>query len=158
MKDQANADTGPRRIRPPESIDEVAEILVERGPFDSKQKLLMFAASLGVRDGERKPFEKTSTEIRWEIFQRNGDDSFIQALAVREAGGLAAFDDPGFDRGISAFEEYANFGLQFLKKKVVERPIETLDSLIALINVKEVPGDRNELEQLSTRELEVLGL
>jgi len=135
--------------------------LVDDGPFGSKQKALMFAAALGVYLGNREPLSDTDVAIRWDIFERNGDHTFIHALAVAETGGLDALsNDADTDDAITIFEEYANAGLKHLENRVLNSPGDTMDELIQLV----VSAGRNdgrsskELEGLSSDNLDILGL
>jgi dnd system-associated protein 4 len=148
-----------RRVRPPKLTDKVAERLVDGGPFESKQKLLMFAAALGKERGERTSFDSTSEGIRWEIFQRNRDDSLIFALAIAETDGLNVFDDEEFDRGITIFEEYAHTGLKRLRDEIMEVPGKDLEKLVQCIQKAQRDNSSGQLlDGMQEQDLEELGL
>lgn len=151
-----------RRVRPPKRMQGLNDQLVDNGPFESKQKALMFAAALGVHLGKRESFSDSDVAIRWDIFERNGDDTFIHALAVSETEGLGILADGNSDSGdaITIFEEYANAGLKHLEAQVLNSPVDVMDELIQLIvsvqrSGKDAPA---ELEGLTQEDLDTLGL
>jgi len=151
-----------RRVRPPKEIEEISDKLIDDGPFETKQKLLMFAAAIGVQKGERSSFSSSDVAIRWDIFERNNDDTFIYALAISETGGIEILSKKGDESGdfILIFEEYAYAGIQHLKKHVLNSPNDALDEVISLImSMRRRDEDApSGLEGLTQEDLNVLGL
>ena len=43
---------------------------------------MMFAAAIGYRYASRKPLDSGGEGIRWNIFEKNRDDAYINALAL----------------------------------------------------------------------------
>ena len=157
--------TEPRRVRPPKRQPpgggpRTIDRLVEEGPFETKQKALMFAASVGVHFGRREALDKTEEPIRWQIFQNNYDDSFIQALGVSEAEGLEVLADEEGDAYVGLFEEYANGGLAYLEQHVLSQPVDLLDALVDLLLQVRRGSERQRggLENIAPGQLDALGL
>ncbi len=86
----------------------------EPGIFESKQKLMMFAAALGAQSRTPVPLEQrdTNSAIRFEIFENNADAAVVAAISVAETKGLAVLrpDDVNEARLVKVFEEYVNAG------------------------------------------------
>lgn len=155
----------PRRVRPPKrqpsgTGPRTIERLVDEGPFQTKQKALMFAAAVGAHFGRREPLGATEEPIRWQIFQNNGDDAFIQALGVAETEGLEVLADEEGEAYVSLFEEYANGGLAYLEQHVLNQPVDLLDALVDLLLQMRRGGDRQRggLENIAPGQLDALGL
>ncbi len=106
----------------------------EPGVFESKQKLLMFAAALGASMGTSVPLEQrdTNSAIRFEIFENNADDAFVAAMAVAVTDSLSVLrpDDENQGRLVTVFEEHAHAGLIELKRR-----IKGNDPLQMLVNI-----------------------
>jgi dnd system-associated protein 4 len=150
-----------RRVRPPRLLDDVSETLVDNGPFQSKQKLMMFAAALGFQLGDRTPFTSSGVDIRWDIFERNSDDTFVYALAIIEDGTLDILNSSS-NQGdhLKIFEEYAHTGIKYIKENVVNSPEPPLDEIVRLTASFSESESSNDdpLASLSGSELDALGL
>jgi dnd system-associated protein 4 len=90
------------------------------GPFQSYADVLVFAASLGIKNQSRKPISEFSKEIdpiRQDIFQSKGYDQIINLIAVADTNDprSVANQDDAEDQRIRIFEEYANAGLEILE-------------------------------------------
>ena len=119
----------PRRITPPggeieKLLGDIADTL-----GTTKQKVVMLAAALGKKRGQREPLTKRGEGIRWDIFQSAVDDGFIKAMAVAEGGTLNVLGDP--DSCITIFEEYAHAGLMELGR-IWTRSEDKLDELLRI--------------------------
>lgn len=110
------------------------------GIFKSKQKLLMFAAALGLRKGERRTLEKRGEPIRFSIFQGALDDTFISALAIAATGDLKVLSSERIDERIIIFEEYAHAGLIELHT-LLSRPGDDLEHLLQTVMESRVPSE-----------------
>ena len=128
-----------RRIRPPaeyEGRGELIEKLTEEGLFESKQTVMMFAAAVGNLLGQDEQLAKKMGEgIRWQIFENNGDDVFINALALAETNSIQVLGELRDDeQGREAiFERYAARGLRIIEERVLKTPGDMLDHLLELI-------------------------
>lgn len=132
----------PRRITPPGELEKLlGEVADSLGA--TKQKVLMLAAAIGKKRGQRAPLVKRGEGIRFDIFQGAVDDGFIKALAVAEVGNLNVLGQ--VDECIHIFEEYAHSGLQEIGR-VWERSEDKLDELLRMTdearheNVGDIPG------------------
>jgi dnd system-associated protein 4 len=139
-----------RRIAAPSSID--VKNALERlttplestgfALFESKQKALMFAASLGRFRGSREPLKQrdTGSAIRFEIFETAMDDAYVFALAIATTGELKVLDPSREEEVVTAFEEYAHGGLIEMNRQCFESGLDPLDALIYLTQEVQVPG------------------
>jgi len=131
-----------RRIAPPNNpeLKTALERLTERhesldGPlFHSKQKAMMFAASLGYfRKGSGAGrLRDTGSAIRFEIFQSEVDDSYVLALAIAKTDDLKVLDDTREEEVVNCFEEYAYAGLLEINQKCFESGRDPLEALVDL--------------------------
>lgn len=138
-----------RRIAPPGTpeLNALLDKLTSPGPgsrrpegiFRSKQKVLMFAAALGGRMKLRKPLEKRGEPIRYSIFEGAVDDTFVNAIAIAEAGDLRILSEEQADKRIQLFEEFAHAGLVELEKRLAA-PGDDLQHILQL--VMEVRAER----------------
>ena len=108
------------------------ELIGDGGVFRSKQKALMFAASLAASSGDRRALEKRAAgaAIRWDIFEKNADDDYIGALSVHERRDLKALSPTEIRGQADLFEEYAHAGLRLLRARGAHH---SLDAMLALI-------------------------
>jgi dnd system-associated protein 4 len=142
-----------RRIAPPGAAELVA--LMEKltqalpgsgrteGIFKSKQKVLMFAAALGLKKGERRVLEKRSEPIRYAIFQGALDDIFISALAIAATGDLKVLSAERLDERITIFEEYAHAGLVELHT-LLSKPGDDLEYVLQTVMDSRAPSESPE--------------
>lgn len=134
--------------------------LTEAGPFQTKQKALSFAAALGFHARRREGFASADEPIRWDVFERAGDDPFLPALAVAASGGLAVLTGASGDDPVSVFEEYANGGLSELEERVLSSPTDVLDEILRMLVSARHGGAASPegLEGLSADQLDAIGL
>jgi dnd system-associated protein 4 len=155
-----------RRVRPPRRTSSASERrtldrLVDDGPFQSKQKAMMFAAALGAFINRREPLQAAEEPIRWEIFQKNGDEAFIHALAINETGSLDILASKSEeDDYVLIFEEHANAGLAYLEDNVLDKPVDVLDAILDILVQarRRQQGTPAGLEGITADQLDVLGL
>lgn len=136
------------RIRPPKELEQVLDQLKEEaGIFETKQKGLMFAASIGYAL-HREKLETTKLDsfgegIRLQYFSSQQDDGFIDAIAVAYADELKILDPEKQSERVELFERCALLGLQEMQKHCFDnRPEDPLNGLLALIDeVQNSPGN-----------------
>ena len=130
-----------RRIAPPREFEEALDRLTAPEPgrryplFETKQKALMFAAALGFHRGKRTPLDRKGTAIRFDVFEKQLDDGFFDALAVAAENDLAVLSDERSDERIQIFEEYAHTGL----REMIDAPGDPLNNLLTLIDDARAP-------------------
>lgn len=152
-----------RRVAPPRGYEKDLDRLTEPDPagivlFETKQKALMFAAALGRARGKRTELEGKGTAIRYDVFQKEMDDGFINALAVAEEKDLKALSEENEDVKVTAFEEYAHTGLIEIVEKCFNKTGDPLEVLVNLTDEmrattpKDLDGlDPGILEKLISR-------
>ncbi len=151
----------PRRIRPPKEYEKLIDKLVDGGLFETKQAAMMFAAALGKRFTGRKPLGPPGEGIRWHIFEKAGDEAFVNSLALAEKEDINVLDpEVGEGEAVQTiFEEYAAGGFEYLKQYVMDAPGDLLENALAIVqqfqmaNQPSPPG----LEGLDSSTLELLG-
>lgn len=151
----------PRRIRPPKEYEKLIDKLVDGGLFETKQAVMMFAAALGKRFTGRKPLGVPGEGIRWHIFEKHGDEVFVNALALAEKEDINVLDpDVGEGQDVQTiFEEYASGGLQYLSQHVVDVTGDFLGNALAIVQQYQVGQQPSPagLEGLDSSALELLG-
>jgi len=129
-----------RRIRIPRDKGDLVDRLTRsdtypNGPFRQKSDVITFAAAYGFRKGARRPFSESLEPIRLEVFERRGHDLAIYLLAFAETKDptILAPSDEALARRVTIFEEYANGGLEFLRRELqgLDDPLPRLLLLIA---------------------------
>lgn len=127
-----------RRIYPPKNAEGILEKLTSVGPgvpiqiFATKQKALMFAASLGYFRKEKTRLESRGEGIRYDIFEKALDDGFIDALAIADADKLEILSDDHESERAEIFEDYAHTGLLEMEKECFKKEGDPLENLIRL--------------------------
>lgn len=115
--------------------------------FDTKQKALMFAASLGMHLKRRIPLASRDqgTAIRFDIFEKALDDGYAYCIAVADTAGLNILGTAHEEEFGRLLEEYANAGLAELQARVIGGG-DWLQALIALMNEARYPRSDEGLE------------
>src|SRR5437764_171463 len=153
--------TEPRRISPPKEYEQLIDKLVDNGVFETKQAAMMFAAALGKRFAGRKSRGSPGDGIRWYIFEKAGDEAFVNSLALAEKNDIKVLD-PDFGEGEDVqaiFEEYAAGGFQYLKQHVMDAPGDLLENALAIVQQYQMASQPSPpgLEGLDSSTLELLG-
>lgn len=135
-----------RRIRIPKDKVDLVEALCEssRGKqvFSSLAEVLAFAAALGASRKFGVPFQETAKDpIRLEVFNRHGHDTLINLLAVYHEDDAAVLSNTEEmeERRALIFEEYANGGLQVLRKELAVSGDYLKDILLLIQKERERP-------------------
>lgn len=140
-----------RRIRVPKQHEALLARLVRSeespdGVFGARADALTFAAAYGYAKGVRSPFTETADPIRMQTFENRGHDTVFYLLGVSSLDTLQALSpqDEWVDRRATAFEEYANGGLELLNEDL--RGVEDVIGKILLIIGDRRPGRERELD------------
>jgi dnd system-associated protein 4 len=127
-----------RRIQRDVCHEELVKSLTsgDTSTFKEIWRVLLFAAALGVRDGKRRPLEKTDSgkAIPENYFNAPGWLGFLYLIGVADTGDSACLHgtEEANDGLVTAFEEYANYGLHLLadRLKLASSPLDELVSLL----------------------------
>lgn len=136
-----------RRIAPPDALESLFDRLTEQEPgksypvFTTKQKLLMFAAGLGWKAKKRTEIDKRGTAIRFDIFEKALDDSFVNALAIAEKKNLEILAPENDEERAKIFEEYAHTGIKIIKERCFDVSGEPLDILMQITDENRIEKD-----------------
>ena len=127
-----------RRIRRDESQEDLVKLLTsgENPVFKEIWRLLVFAATLGVQSGVRKPLGKVDQgkAINESYFSVPGWRGMLYLIGVTENGDTGALkaDEASEDQLATLFEEYANQGLYILRD-VVQSSVSPLDDIVTMV-------------------------
>jgi dnd system-associated protein 4 len=126
------------------------------GPFELIADALVFAAGLGLRRNRRVPVGSAVSEpIRQDVFDRHGYDTMMNLVVLHsdQRPQVLGDSEEAAERRATAFEEYANGGLELLQEEL-KGAVNTVETTILLINaerVKEVDSSKGfDLTQLVT--------
>lgn len=100
--------------------------------FESRTRLLVFAASVGYHRNERIDDHDTNGEMRWNYVSQNPRLSVIVAsLAYADTDDPSVILDP--ERQIKSLTAYGAGGSRLLEREVVDEPGRNLDNVIAFL-------------------------
>jgi dnd system-associated protein 4 len=125
------------RIRPSKEHDELLNQLREEGIFATRQKAIMFAASLGYTisiDEKIESLEGVGEGIPYQIFERASDTGFIDALAVTFEDSLQVLSEDSGNRRFEIFEHFARIGLDKIQKYCFESGRDAFLGILDLID------------------------
>ena len=127
------------RVRPPGELEWVLDRLKEDGFFETKQKAIMFAASLGysLRRADGKSglaLQNHGEGIRMEYFERQLDDRFIELMALASLRELEVLGQERRAEVVQSFEEYAHAGLVEIKDRCYADNKDPMIGMLALID------------------------
>ncbi len=104
--------------------------------FSEIWRVLLFAAAYGVMKGQRTPLEKTESNkaMPASYFTTPGWKGFLYLIgfAESECSDHLRNDEEQQNRLVTAFEEYSNFGLAEISRKIPS-PASALESVINLL-------------------------
>ena len=127
-----------RRIQRDKQHEEFIKTLVsgDQAVFREIWRVLLFAAALGVKRGERKPLGETDTGKAFpeSYFSSPGWKGFLYLLGFldNETSDHLKNNDKEQDKLVTAFEEYANFGLHEMSK-IVTSSSDALGQIAELV-------------------------
>ena len=125
------------RVRPPKEFDDILNKLREDGVFTTRQKALMFAASLGFKmdpQSDVNPLDGYGEGIPLSIFHRATDSNFIDALAVTKENSLQVLQPEQGDDRLEIFEHFARIGLERINKACYQGGVDPLQGILDLID------------------------
>lgn len=105
-------------------LDELVRSSDNSGPFETKARCLIYAASFGAcfgpDSGRKKLPEKKGESIRYDVFQSPDFEDLIASLAVFAKKDIKILDDndDAANERVTIFEEFANSGLGRLKSEL----------------------------------------
>lgn len=142
----------PRRINYAKShevlLNQLVRSIDSSGPFETKAKCLIYAASFGASfgfDQGRKPLpEKKGESIRYDVFQNQDFEDLICSLAVFATKDIKILEDneDTANERVTIFEEFANCGLERLEAELKGEANKT--DGIALLLSKNFSGRADE--------------
>lgn len=97
-------------------------------PFKTMKDLFMLAANVGFLRGRRLPLSGQREIFRWPVFSSQEDIPVLRAIAIAETGDTKILVDQA--QLLMIAEEYANAGIEEVRREVVEQPGIPLDSLV----------------------------
>jgi dnd system-associated protein 4 len=127
-----------RRIQRDISCDGVIQTLTtgEGAIFKEIWRLMLFASSVGIAYGKRKPLQNVDSgkNIPDSYFSSPGWLGFLHLLGITETGGSETLHWAEEDQEIvaSAFEEYAYGGLEIIADKINEAS-SPLDAILLIL-------------------------
>jgi len=105
-------------------------------------RVLLFAATLGIKDGNRRRLEKPDSgkAIPDTYFSSPGWKGFLYLVGIAESGDSECLknSEEVQERLVSAFEEYANQGLHLLRARIQSSssPLEELISMLIEVSTQ----------------------
>ena len=121
--------------------------LREEGAFQTFKDILIFAAALVFRRGNRKPFQKTSEPIDLEVFRGDFDRTIMSMIAIEENNDPKMLAPSNEDERVLCFEEYANGGLEIMKREISDGKQDWREGLLSLIHREE--SDQTILDDIT---------
>lgn len=124
-----------------ESVHDVYRQLTEgndlvSSPFKTMKDVFLWAACLGYQRGERKPIiGKKLIIFRWAQFNAQIDIPTIKAISLSENGNIDVALNQEYM--LSAIEEYANYGISYLRELSLDSYGKGLYGLVEIINFNE---------------------
>lgn len=103
----------------------------DEAPFKTMKDLFMLAAAVGQARGQRTPITRQREIFRWPVFSLQEDVPVLRAIAIAETGSTQVLVDQ--DQVLTVAEEYANAGIEQIKREVVDQPGTSLDNLVGYL-------------------------
>ena len=97
-------------------------------PFKTMKDLFMLAANVGFSRGCRVPLSGHREIFRWPVFSSQEDIPILRAIAIAETGDTTILVDQA--QLVMIAEEYANGGIEQIRREVAEQPGLPLESLV----------------------------
>lgn len=97
-------------------------------PFKTMKDLFMLAANVGFLRGRRVPLTSQREIFRWPVFSSQEDIPNLRAIAIAETGDTTILVDQV--QLLMIAEEYANAGIEEVRREVVSHPGTPVDNLV----------------------------
>ena len=97
-------------------------------PFKTMKDLFMLAANVGFSRGHRMPLSGQREIFRWPVFSSQEDIPTLRAIAIAETGDTTILVDQA--QLLMIAEEYANAGIEEVRREVADQPGLPLESLV----------------------------
>lgn len=91
----------------------------------------MLAAHIGFMRGRRTPLSGHREVFRWPVFNAQEDIPSLRAIAIAETEDTNILVDQ--DQLLTIVEEYANAGIEDVKREVADQPGFPLENLVSLL-------------------------
>jgi dnd system-associated protein 4 len=138
----------PRRVRRPLDKSDLLNQLRDRekqGPFETYKDALVFAAALGFEKNERLQFDKSDEPIDWDVFKGSDRDLInMMAVSVKKDLNILSEEENIIDEKLRIFEEFANGGLEIIKRKISESTEPILQCIVDLLAAAEGYNENKE--------------
>jgi dnd system-associated protein 4 len=143
-----------RRIQRDSSHEEFVKELTtgERPLFREIWRLLLLAAAIGVKDGVRTPLGATDSgkAMPETYFSTPAWRGFLYLISVADSGDSSCLHSSAENQDslITAFEEYANYGLKVLKERISSStsPLDDLASYV--LEASQAPVREAQIDDL----------
>lgn len=100
-------------------------------PFKTMKDLFMLATSVGFAHGRMTPLSGQREIFRWPVFSSQEDIPVLRAIAISETGNSAVLVDQ--DQLLTIVEEYANAGIEDVRRYIADQPGLPLESLVEML-------------------------
>lgn len=100
-------------------------------PFKESKDAFLWAVSLGVKSGTRRPLEGPREGLLLWTYLSDEEKRILAMLAIAETGDLKVISDEGWIQEIA--EEFANEGIRTIKREIWEGSGDPLWKLVDMI-------------------------
>ncbi|MCY4346903.1 MAG: DNA phosphorothioation-associated protein 4 [Aestuariivita sp.] len=121
--------------------------LTDERIFQTLKDVIVFAAALGFRRRNRKPFEKSSEPIPLEYFRGDFDVTIMSVIAIKDHEDPKMLAPSNEADRVRCFEEYANGGLEIMKHQIWDPRLDWSQGLLSLIHRED--SDKTILEDIT---------
>ena len=97
-------------------------------PFKTMKDLFMLATSVGFAHGRRTPLSGQREIFRWPVFSPQEDIPVLRAIAIAETEDTSILVNQ--DQLLTIAEEYANVGIEDIRRQVADKPGILLESFV----------------------------
>lgn len=126
-----------RRVRRPADKEPLLKRLTdvkEGGIFGSQIDAMVFASALGAARNRAVSFDQTLDPMVFELFARRSDiETLFYLLGLHHKKLISVLGDAGADDRVTAFEEFANGGLEILDAEIKRSGARPADAILQLI-------------------------
>ena len=128
------------RVRRPKKFEEFMTELKDRGAFETLKDILVFAACLGQRRGQRTSFKESAEPINLQTFGAEFDKMVFNTIAIKETEDPFVMASNRTDESVLIFEEYACGGLEIMRNEISGTHTDMEEVLIGLVMAEQTQG------------------